>query len=303
MSEFDLIRHETIKQIEKKRNSTVLVYVHEDSLSYAHIPIFYNKLNSIGMVENLDIFLSSNGGDPDAAFKIVKMCREHCRKKLSVIVPFMAKSAATLLAIGTDEIVMGAPSELGPIDPQISDRNSGVYGATQSIRDCLDFLEDRFEKSDNLEVTSHVFMPILDKLDPFTIGMFERAVKMSKQYAELLLKNGMLRERGDSEIDSVVKKLSESYYSHGYAINSVEAKNELFLNVVDYSGDEIWDSIWNLYITYYLELDKDNYLVIETLRDIENRINDNSVDSNKNEVEGDNPDFAEDKDINDGVQE
>lgn len=300
MSEFDLIRHETIQQIEKERNSTVLVYVHEDSLSYAHVPIFYNKLNSIGVVENLDIFLSSSGGDPDAAFKIVKMCREHCRNKLSVIVPFMAKSAATLLAIGTDEIVMGAPSELGPIDPQISDRSSGVYGATQSIRDCLDFLEDRFEKSDNLEVTSHVFMPILDKLDPFTIGMFERAVKMSKQYAELLLKNGMLREREDAEIDSVVEKLSESYYSHGYAINSVEAKNELFLNVIDYSGQKIWNSIWNLYITYYLELDRDNTMVIETFKDIENRINENkstTPDSIENGAEGDISDFDENVNI------
>src|SRR5690625_3325118 len=149
MNEFDLLRHEAIKKIEEERNSTVLVYVHEDSLSYGHVPLFYNKLKSIGVVENLDIFLSSSGGDPDAAFKIVKMCREHCSDKLSVIVPFMAKSAATLLAIGTDEIVMGAPSELGPIDPQISDRRTGVYGATQSIRDCFDFIEQRFKNSDN----------------------------------------------------------------------------------------------------------------------------------------------------------
>lgn len=280
MPNFDILRYEAIKKIEEKRKSKLLLYIHEDSLSYSHVPLIYNKLQSLGRVENLDIFLSSHGGDPDAAFKIVKMCREHCKKKLSVIVPFMAKSAATLLAIGTDEIVMGAPSELGPIDPQISERKSGRQGATQAIRDCLDFMEQKMLSSSNREVTSMIFMPILDKLDPFMIGMFERAVKMSKQYAELLLKNGMLRERSDSQIEGVVEKLSESYYSHGYAINSEEAKNELYLNVVDYTENKLWESIWNIYITYYLELNDENPLAIETAKDIENRIRKENMDSN-----------------------
>ena len=35
------------------------------------------------------------------------------------IVPLQAKSAATMLALGGDEIVMGLHSRLGPIDPQI----------------------------------------------------------------------------------------------------------------------------------------------------------------------------------------
>ncbi|XID95414.1 hypothetical protein ACF3MZ_13235 [Paenibacillaceae bacterium WGS1546] len=131
---------------------------------------------------------------PDAAYKIVRMCREHCTNKLSVIVPFMAKSAATLLSIGTDEIIMGPPSELGPIDPQILDKASETWGATQSIRDCVDFLEQRFKDSPDPEKTVFVLMPILDKLNPFMIGKYERSVKMSKQYAELLLSGGMLKD-------------------------------------------------------------------------------------------------------------
>ena len=35
------------------------------------------------------------------------------------MVPNMAKSAGTLIALGADRIVMGYCSELGPIDPQI----------------------------------------------------------------------------------------------------------------------------------------------------------------------------------------
>jgi hypothetical protein len=279
MLPFDPLREKLISDIEKARNSTVLVYVHDNSLSYQHVPAIYSQLRKIGKVENLDIFLFSYGGDPDAAYKIVKMCREHCSGKLSVIIPFMAKSAATLLAIGTDEIVMGSPSELGPIDPQIYDKASGRWGATQSIRDCVDFVEGRFKSANDMEISSYVLMPILDKLNPFIVGMFERAVKMSKQYAELLLRNGMLKDKTDQQIEKVVKILSESYFSHGYAIDSYEAKNDLFLNVVE-CNEELWDSIWNLFLTYHYDLNEneDNGSFIETREEINRRIHGDEED-------------------------
>jgi ClpP class serine protease len=53
---------------------------------------------------------------------MVDMCRTHLAgtdQKLRVIVPNIAKSAATLFALGADEILMGYLSELGPIDPQV----------------------------------------------------------------------------------------------------------------------------------------------------------------------------------------
>jgi hypothetical protein len=272
-------RIKLIQEIEKNRNSTVLVYVHDDSLSYKHVPDFYNELRKIGVVENLDIFLYSLGGDPDAAYKMVRMCREHCTGKLSVIVPFMAKSAATLLAIGTDEIVMGPPSELGPIDPQILDKASQSWGATQSIRDCVDFLETRIYQSNDPAKTSYVLMPILDKLNPFMIGMYERAVKMSKQYAELLLKNGMLKNQTPQILEMVTSKLSESYYSHGYAINRKEAKEELHLNIVNCEV-RLWDIIWNLFVSYHQEMTskKEYCTFIESRKSIERRMQQSPID-------------------------
>src|SRR5271167_3754909 len=60
---------------------------------------------------------------------MVDMCRAHLsgpNRKLRVIVPNIAKSAATVLALGADQIVMGYCSELGPIDPQVQIAVSGV---------------------------------------------------------------------------------------------------------------------------------------------------------------------------------
>lgn len=273
MLEWLALRKNFIEEIENARDSKVLIYVHDSQISYNHIPMIYNQLGRMGKVKNLDIFLSSPGGDPDAAYKIVKMCRENCEEKLSVIVPFMAKSAATLLSIGADEILMGAPSELGPIDPQIYDKNSERWGATQSIRDCIDFVESRFAESTDREITTHVLFPILDKLNPFIIGVYERAVKMSKQYAELLLTNGMLKGSSKEQIENTVKKLSESYYSHGYAIDSSEAKQELNLNIVE-CDDSLWKTIWRLFITYHLDMESKNHYTqfIETIDSIKDEL-------------------------------
>jgi hypothetical protein len=66
----------------------------------------------------LDLILHSPGGSPEAAEQFVNYLRtqfDHIR----AFVPLQAKSAATMIALGCDEIVLGEHSELGPIDPQI----------------------------------------------------------------------------------------------------------------------------------------------------------------------------------------
>lgn len=60
--------------------------------------------------------------------------------------PNRAKSAATIIALGADEIVMGYCSELGPIDAQVVVVVGGVprYISAQSFIDSRVSLEDRF---------------------------------------------------------------------------------------------------------------------------------------------------------------
>src|SRR5690606_11319025 len=55
------------------------------------------------------------------AWRVVTLIRERVRK-LSVLVPQAAYSAATLIALGADEIVMHPNGNLGPTDPQITVR-------------------------------------------------------------------------------------------------------------------------------------------------------------------------------------
>jgi len=67
----------------------------------------------------LDLLITSPGGSPEATESIIGYLRTHF-DHLRAFVPVAAMSAATMLALGCDEIVMGAHSQLGPIDPQFT---------------------------------------------------------------------------------------------------------------------------------------------------------------------------------------
>src|SRR5262249_46262744 len=77
----------------------------------------------------LDLLLVSNGGDPTVAWRGVSLIRERT-KKFSVLVPQAAYSAATLIALGADEIVMHPHGNLGPTDPQIHAPRKGQKDST-----------------------------------------------------------------------------------------------------------------------------------------------------------------------------
>ena len=66
----------------------------------------------------LDLIIHSPGGSPEAAQQMVDYLRTQF-DYIRAFVPLQAKSAATMIALGSDEIVLGLHSELGPIDPQI----------------------------------------------------------------------------------------------------------------------------------------------------------------------------------------
>jgi hypothetical protein len=66
----------------------------------------------------LDLIIHSPGGSAQSAEQVIEYLRTQF-DEIRAIIPLQAKSAATMMALGCDEIVMANHSELGPIDPQI----------------------------------------------------------------------------------------------------------------------------------------------------------------------------------------
>jgi len=68
---------------------------------------FNDILQDLGKEENIDLFLYSRGGEINIIYPIVQLIRRHC-KIFNVLIPYRAQSAATLLSLGADNIIMGA---------------------------------------------------------------------------------------------------------------------------------------------------------------------------------------------------
>src|SRR6266545_6505334 len=184
-------RQELIRRIEKHEKTAgrrLLLYVanveHPGSaLSSADIVPLGDALASLGQVDNLDLLLHTTGGSGDAAEKFVEMCRRHCRGQFRVIVPNMAKSAGTLIALGADAILMGYCSELGPIDPQITI----VVGNTPQMISAWTFIHARNQLQEKAEqamaagVNPAVYLQQLAGVDPVFVTHCEQLMTFAQQ--------------------------------------------------------------------------------------------------------------------------
>ena len=118
-------RVELYKRIEEVRKCPLIVYVTsscqnaEAQMGKDVIPEFTKQISAIPKNEkNIDLLIVSMGGDATVAWRIVSMLKERF-EKVSALLPFTAYSAATLLALGANEIWMHPFSNLGPVDPQL----------------------------------------------------------------------------------------------------------------------------------------------------------------------------------------
>jgi len=69
--------------------------------------------------KGIALIINSPGGDALAAERLIRVGRKYSGENFVAVVPRMAKSAATMVCLGADKILMGQTSEIGPIDPQV----------------------------------------------------------------------------------------------------------------------------------------------------------------------------------------
>jgi len=246
-----------IKQIQDKRNSKVIVYVTGDRqpivamIAEDAVRPLYDHLLSIGKAEKIDLFLYSRGGDVSVPWRIVSMFREFC-DELSIIVPYKAYSAATLISLGADKIIMGKKAELGPIDPTLRKMAIGeISGPPQEIsvedvNSYISFIRERANINDQSALAQMVSI-LANYITPLTLGSVNRQDSHIKLVARKLLtsRNEKLDE---SKINSIVEILTEKIYSHGHAICRKEAQ-ELGLPV-EIPEEPLEVAIWSLYLEY-----------------------------------------------------
>jgi len=219
---------------------------------------------------HFDVILNSPGGDIHAAYKLIKVLRSRCRS-LNVIVPFYAKSAATLLSLGSDRIYMGQQSELGPLDALIEHPlTEGMWlsalDGVKPLEILSDFCEsltvDRIGLSIRtkvalgrresvelaLDFAAKLVAPIIRQLDPLILNMCFRYLQVAEKYGKELLREYMFKGHPDRDelAEYVIKELVWEYPEHEYAIGIDEARR-LKLIVEEAESLPEWDRIWDYY--------------------------------------------------------
>ena len=208
---------------------------------------------------DIDLILHSGGGDVDAAEKLISMVRDKVKDGvLRVVVPHYAKSAATLMALGADSIVMSDSSELGPIDPQVrfpAGQGAWVYYSAFSYMKAY----KRFTRELKSSPDDPTARLMLDKFKPHEMVEVERILDGVRHMAEKLLQNGMM---AGQPVTAPVSKLMDinSWYTHGQVISAEDATS-IGLTVIRMRPDNpVWASYWKLYCLQRLAIGDDKKL-------------------------------------------
>ncbi len=263
-----LSRQHLIKKIESSERDNprrLLLYIantdHQaSSVTPSDIVPFGDALAQIKKVKNLDLMIHTFGGAGETAEKIVEMCRCHCEGEFRVIVPNMAKSAGTLIALGADKIVLGYCSELGPIDPQIRivvSNASQMVSAWTFIRARDDLIKKVAEASAKKEDPS-AYLQQLAAIDPVFVTHCDQLMTFAKQLgrkwiAGRLTASGQSKNDAEQAADKVISFLSnvEEHITHGRLILARELKThcEPPLSIIELpEEDALWQRLWELYI-------------------------------------------------------
>jgi hypothetical protein len=180
----------------------------------------------------IDLILHSPGGFPEAAESLVESLRSRF-SHIRVIVPSYAKSAATMMSMAADEIIMLDDAELGPIDPQMQTANG--FSPAEAIKD--QFLKAGQEISQDAKRLS-VWLPIIQQMGPSLLVQCDNAINLSKELVRQWLTRFMFKGDPDAatKAEAVAAFLGQhsNFKSHGRRIRIED------LQSLDYRSADIY---------------------------------------------------------------
>ena len=202
-------RQKLIAAIEKQRGSRVIMLIHRQEtmsllgfpvLKYISIEDSEEVIRAIQMTDPnipIDLVLHTPGGLVLASYQIAHAIK-HRPGKVTVHVPHFAMSGGTLIALASDEIVMGDHAVLGPVDPQI-----GEYPAASLVK---------------LAQTKRI-----SDIDDRTWILADIGKKAIDQLREHL-KDMLLEHFTPERADEIARTMSEGRWTHDFPITFEEAQ-------------------------------------------------------------------------------
>ena len=261
----DKARFDLITRLEADRSSRVITYLTSDrnpfpaQIALDVLPLFYQILQSLGKTNKISIFLYSAGGNLDAPWPLINLIREFS-EQIEILVPFRALSAATLLSLGANKIVMTPLSELSPIDPEGAFVSEGKQ-QNLSVEDVVSFIEFAKEKMGIAESQplSQVLTLLSQEIKPTIIGSLNRTHTRIRRLARHMLQLHMRDPKNETAITEIVNNLTQLLGSHNHLIHRKEARDVIgFGDMIEDAAPETESLVMELYTAYaeQMELQK-----------------------------------------------
>jgi hypothetical protein len=236
VSPHDALRRKYLTRLSERTGRTTILYYsgwlespdappEVVSVGVSDMTGFMEACSNVVDSRELDLFIHSPGGDPDAAEQICDYLRtqfDHIR----AVVPVLAMSAATMIALSADEILMGAHSQLGPIDPQFTIQTpEGPRSASaQAIKDQFELARQQCQDPANLPA----WMPILRTLAPGLLAACDHAADRARKIVAKALEQHMFKGLADPATTAGTTAEwfgnAEEFLSHGRPVRREEAR-------------------------------------------------------------------------------
>lgn len=159
--------------------------------------------------QNLLLILVSEGGNPDAAYKISRALQKRY-ERFTAFVHGYCKSAGTLCVLGAHEAVISESGELGPLDVQVAKKDE--IGESDSGLVTSEAL--RSLKNQAFEM---LLEPLFAQINPFQVGEMARSMRIAQDYGR------RLGAYGQNLTEDALELLCDTYPSHGFVIDNDEA--------------------------------------------------------------------------------
>lgn len=249
----------SLSKLEQQLNSDVLTYCGPivDGNENTFLDIVEELATDANKKDQLAIVLTTTGGSAMAVERYVNVIRKHYNRVI-FIVPDYAYSAGTIFCMSGDEIWMDYFSVLGPIDPQVKNKEGNFVPALGY----LDKVNELIEKA-KINTLSNAEFLILKDFDLAELRGYEQAKELTISLLEKWLvkykfKNWNIHETTGSPVtlnDKInrAKEIADAlgdnkkWKSHGRPIN-IETLEGLKLKINDYSEEnEVREKIRGYY--------------------------------------------------------
>jgi hypothetical protein len=265
-----------IAALDKRLECAVIAYwdAPNGSVCQDDVLTFYALLRHLGKQKKIALFIKSDGGTGMASLRIVHLLRQYC-DHITVVIPLNCVSAATMIALGADEIRMGPLAYLSAVDTSLTHDLSPIDHNNSRVSVSLDELTrilNLWRKESKDEVTNP-YSAIFNHIHPLVIGAVDRSSSLSIRICKEILSYHL---KDQKKADRISKVLNSNYPWHSYPITLKEAQR-IGLNALPLD-QSLNDTLLELHALYsemgqraLTDYDERNYHDNEILNIIEGR--------------------------------